>query len=448
MSGRYSWAANMTPPNDPPSRIARAATYARSVHRARSHETAHEEGPAPDAKIPEHPLIPRGPAELIVSQPKLLELIEHLRSAGSFAYDSEFIGELTYHPKLCLVQVASSKRVSLIDPLVEEIDLAPFWELIADPAIEKIVHAGAQDVEPVVRHLGKPPANVLDAQIAAGFVGMAYPVALSKLVLELAGAKLGKGLTFTHWDQRPLSNMQLRYAADDVRYLPAIRAALGERLKALGHEQWAVQECAAMCDPRQYQFDPDTYYHRVRGSGSLHPQGLAILRELTIWRDTAARLHNVPPRALLKDEVMMDLSRSPVKTVEKLARVRGLPRPVEAQHGAELVAATLRAIALPASKIPHVRHYEPSPTERFRTDALWAAAQAICAGQSIDPNLVTNQREIGELYRHTLAEKPAEHLSLLTGWRRAALGEPLLELMLGKRSVALNWSEGSLRTSA
>src|SRR3954462_5024037 len=146
-------------PDDLPSRVARAATYARSVHRARSHETAHEEPPPADSKIPEHPLIPRGAADLIVTQPKLVELIEHLREAGSFAYDSEFIGELTYHPKLCLVQVASAKRVSLIDPLAEEIDLTLFWELIADGSIEKIVHAGAQDVEPVVRHLGRAPAN-------------------------------------------------------------------------------------------------------------------------------------------------------------------------------------------------------------------------------------------------------------------------------------------------
>ena len=446
---RYSVRRTMTPPSPRKSHGSTGGPgYSRSAHRARQHESAHadEKTGNHELKIPEHPLIPRNQPDLITSQSMLQELIQHLCTVGSFAYDSEFIGELTYHPKLCLVQVASAQRVSLIDPLSDDIDLTPFWELICEKNVEKIVHAGAQDVEPVIRHLGREPVNLFDTQIAAGFVGMAYPVSLSKLVMEIVGAKLGKGLTFTHWDQRPLSGMQLRYAADDVRYLPALRAELGKRLDALSHAQWCREECEAMCDAKLYGFDPQTYYLRVRGAGSLTAQSLAVLRELTAWRDSAARESDVPPRSFLKDEVLVDLARSPVKNVEKLARVRGLPRPVEAQHGSAIVAATLRGLALPAAEMPQMRHYEPSPTERFRTDALWAAAQAICAGQSIDANLITNQKEIGEFYRHALAEKPANELSLMTGWRRAALGEPLLELMIGKRSINLSWGDGSLRT--
>src|SRR5581483_6997580 len=102
---------------------------------------------------------------------------------------------------------------------------------------------------PVFRHINRAPANLFDTQIAAGFAGMTYPLALSKLVHELTGARLGKGLTFTHWDQRPLSSMQLRYAADDVRYLPAVRQALGERLDALGYMPWVREESAALADP-------------------------------------------------------------------------------------------------------------------------------------------------------------------------------------------------------
>src|SRR5262245_51175290 len=188
------------------SRTARARPHSRSAHRARSHDSAHENA-TPPGQIPDHPLISRNPPDLITTQEGLIELVEHLKASGQFAYDSEFIGELTYHPKLCLIQAASSKRVSLIDPLAA-LDLKPFWELICDPSVEKIVHAGAQDVEPVIRHLDRAPQNIVDTQISAGFAGMAYPVALGKLVMELTGAKLGKGLTFTHWDQRPLSSLQ------------------------------------------------------------------------------------------------------------------------------------------------------------------------------------------------------------------------------------------------
>src|SRR4051794_29861522 len=130
---------------DPSAEKPRRPAYSRSMHRARSHESAHAEHPMPEAKIPQHPLIPRNAADLVTTQNGLESLIEELRAAGRFAYDSEFIGELTYRPKLCVIQVASAQRVSLIDPLAG-LELANFWELICDPKIEKIVHAGSQDV--------------------------------------------------------------------------------------------------------------------------------------------------------------------------------------------------------------------------------------------------------------------------------------------------------------
>ena len=424
----------------------RRARYARSQHRAKQHADAHDEPPAgAHGAVPDVPGVPRGDAALLSTHDELAALLDELRRTGSFAYDSEFIGELTYVPKLCLVQVATRDRVVLIDPIAE-IDLKPFWDIIADPSVEKIVHAGQQDVEPVIRHLGREATNVFDTQIACGFIGMAYPVALAKLVHELIGAKLGKGLTFTHWDQRPLSASQLRYAADDVRYLPALRAEIGKRMDATGHADWARQEFDAMCDAQLYQFDPDSAYLRVRGATSLSAQGLAILRELVIWRDAVARAHDVPPRAFLKDEILIDLSRSPVKTLEKLDRVRGLPRPVEHAHGKEIVDATLRGLATPPGKFPFARHVEPSPTERFRADALWAVAQCICTGKGVDPALVTSRQEVSDFLRHARSDRGVDHSPLLKGWRREALGQPLLDLMTRDGKINLSWSEGSLRT--
>jgi ribonuclease D len=418
--------------------------YSPTKFRAAAHESAHAEMPAADHPRVNHPLVNHDPPQFIDTQDQLLDLIEHLRSAGRFAYDSEFIGELTYIPKLCLIQVASADRVALVDPLVG-LDLDPYWQLLCDPSVEKIVHAGQQDVEPVFRNAGCPAANVFDTQICAGFVGLAYPVALSKLVYEVVGAKLGKGLTFTHWDQRPLSAMQLRYAADDVRYLVALRDDLGKRLDQTGHTQWAKQECDALCEPTQYTFDPENYFKRIRGGGSLQPRNQAVLKELTIWRDGCARAHDVPARAFLKDEILLDLARQPVKAVEKLERVRGLPRPVEQAHGAEIVAATARGLATPSENLPQVNNIEPTPQQRFRADALWAAMQCLCAGRSIDPALVTSRQEIGELYRVLSSEGKPGETGLLTGWRREAVGQALLDLVAGKARLGISWSD-TLRT--
>ncbi len=411
----------------------RRARFARADHRARQHADGHAESENAHA-IVEHPHVPRGDATLVTTSAGMTELLAHLRAAGSFAYDSEFIGELTYIPKLCLIQVSTTDRIALIDPLAD-IDLPAFWELIADESVEKITHAGEQDVEPVIRHLGREAKNVFDTQIACGFIGMAYPVALAKLVSEMLGGKIGKGLTFSHWDQRPLSASQLRYAADDVRYLPALRIEIGKRLEAAGHIEWSRQECGAMCDARLYDFNPETAYLKVRGATSLGASALAVLRELVIWRDVVARAHDVPPRAFLRDEVMIDLSRSPAKSLEKLGRVRGLPRPVEAAHGKEIVDATLRGLATPAGKYPFARTHEPTPTERFNADAVWAMAQCLCIGQGIDPALATSRQEIADLHRHAKTDKDAGHLSVMQGWRREALGARLWKLIThGARS--------------
>ena len=424
------------------------ARYARAHHRSRQHADAHSDDHADagvaNSSVIEHPHVPGGDATVATTAAGFDELLAHLRSAGSFAYDSEFIGELTYIPKLCLIQVATSTRVALIDPLAG-FELTPFWELIADETVEKITHAGDQDVEPVVRHLGREAKNVFDTQIACGFIGMAYPVALAKLVSELLGARLGKGFTFSHWDQRPLSAAQLRYAADDVRYLPALRAMIGKRLDTTGHTAWARAEFDAMCDARLYQFNPDTAYLRVRGATSLAPQALAILRELVIWRDGVARAHDVPPRAFLKDEILIDLSRSPVKSLERLDRVRGLPRPVEHAHGREIVEATQRGLAIPPGKFPFARPVEPTPTERFRADAIWAVAQCICIGKSLDPALVTSRQEIADFEHRLAADKGFEQSPIMKGWRRETLGQPLLDLLTRDGKLAMDWANDSLR---
>lgn len=422
---------------------ARKPPYSRSRHRAAAHDSAHLDDVAhAEHEPPVHPLIPRGPVPLVTSDAGLAELIDHLRAAGTFAYDSEFIGELSYVPKLCLIQVATTTRVALIDPLAK-LDLKPFWHLLADASVLKIVHAGQQDVEPVVRFIGQAPANLFDTQIAAGFIAMPYPVSLSKLVLEMAGAKLGKGLTFTHWDQRPLSAQQLRYAADDVRYLPAIYQQMRTKLQALGHFEWAMEESASICVPGLYRFDPETQYLRVRGAGSLQPKQLAVLKELTVWRDGAARQADSPPRAYLKDEILVDLARNPVRTVDKLSRVRGLPRPIEEEYGQAICDTIARGLQLPEAAWPAVRDNEQTPADRFRCDALWSLVQCLASSRSIDPNLLSSRQEITDLFRY-LTQQSDEPPKLLEGWRKAAVGDALWAMVKDQSTVKFAWRDGAL----
>ncbi|OGA22519.1 MAG: hypothetical protein A3I01_17730 [Betaproteobacteria bacterium RIFCSPLOWO2_02_FULL_65_24] len=410
-------------------------------YRSRSHHTAHlDDGRQDD--VPELELVHRGEPTLAATGGQLARLIETLRADGSFAYDSEFIGELTYYPRLCLVQVASRGALALIDPLAG-LDMTPFWELLADPAVTKIVHAGESDIEPVVRHLGRPAANVFDTQICAGFIGLPYPVSLKKLVIELTGVQLGRDLGFSNWQQRPLSPVQVRYAADDVRYLPAVHREMLVRLEALSHARWAEEECAAACEISRFGFNPQTYYLRVRGGNALSLRAQATLRELTAWRDGAARRHDKPPRTFLKDDVMVELARKPPTSLANLTKIRGLPKLIAEECGADMLAAAARARSLPEAELPKA---PPAlgAADKFRTDGLFAVLQRICAGSLLDQGLVTNRRELEKFYEH-VTHGSGEVPSLLQGWRGEAVGELLKSFLQGERGLSIASEENMLR---
>ena len=411
-------------------------------YRSRSHRAAHLDG-GPQAEIPEMALVHRGEPGVAATAEQFARLIETLRADGSFAYDSEFITELTYHPRLCLVQVASPSTLALIDPLAG-FDMTPFWELLADPGVTKIVHAGESDLEPVVRHLGRPAAGVFDTQIAAGFIGLPYPISLKKLVLELTGVDLGRDLGFSNWAQRPLSPMQIRYAADDVRYLLVAHRGIAARLDALGHTHQAAEECSAACKIDRFGFNRETQYLRVRGGNVLPPLGKAVLRELVIWRDGAARKHDKPPRSFLKDEVVVELAREQPNSVAELTKIRGLPKAVAEAFAADIVAACARARALPKTERPTAAP-ELSPADKARSNTLLEVLQSLCSGLKLDQSLVASRKELERFYRHVALGSGEQPPALLQGWRRQAVGETLKSFLGEHSDLATAWKSGLLR---
>jgi ribonuclease D len=421
---------------------ARRLRSVRSRFRESAHEQAHDGDEAHqrhEGKLPDNPLIPHGAPRYIQQQDELLELVSQLRAPEeqAFAYDSEFIGESNYRPRLCLIQVATPSGITLIDPLAG-LDLHPFWELFGDPNITKVVHAGEQDLEPVVRARIRP-ANVIDTQVVAGFCALPYPTSLSRLVEHVVGVKLGKGLTFTQWDQRPLSKKQLAYAADDVRFLPALADRLLEQAAARGHERWAREECqrrAEMVGRNDHQ-EP---WERVRGTGGMSGGQLAILRELAAWRDEVAQATDLPARAFLKDDVLVDLARRPPDGA-KLAQIKFMPRPVVEQYGGQILEAIARGRqgepVAQATRVP-----EPTLPEKFAADAAFSLLQTIAVGRGIDPALLANRRDIEAFSRLVSRRKPLDGHPLMQGWRREAAGELMQRLMQGGGQARLDWVDG------
>src|SRR6266849_6787410 len=210
-------------------------------------------------------------AEEIVTRPEeLAACCAYLASCRQFGFDTEFVGEDTYHPRLCLVQVATAQRLILIDPLTTG-PLDAFWKLVIDPANQVIVHAGREEVRLCHLWTGEPPGNLFDLQIAAGLIGLAYPLGHGMLVSQLLGAQLAKAETLTEWRDRPLTPQQIRYAFDDVRYLLPAWQRLAARLEELSRIEWAREEFArltATAAPEEPGVSHTERWRKLRGLGS------------------------------------------------------------------------------------------------------------------------------------------------------------------------------------
>jgi ribonuclease D len=192
----------------------------------------------------------------------------------------------------------------------------------------------------------------------------------------------------------------------------------------------------------RFGFDPQTQYLRVRGGNLLAPRALAALKELTVWRDGAARRHDKPPRAFLKDEVMVELARERPGSIADLARIRGLPKAIAEGFGAAIVAAGARAQSHPNTGLPATEP-EPGAADKFRADSLFAVLQCLCAGSSLDQGMVASRKDLEKFCQH-VAHGTDEIPSLLQGWRREAVGEPLKSFLLGQSGLAMTWEDGSL----
>jgi len=410
----------------------------RRKKRERHHAAAQDED-SPSAPHLEHQLVARGEAQLVTTQAELDEAIAHVRAAGVFAYDTEFIGEESYWPRICVVQIATTERVVLVDA-VAVTDLRPIFELVADPSLLTLVHAGTQDLEPVRRLLGREPANTLDVQVAAAFAEMPWPAGLEKLVERFAGHKLSKGHTFTNWDARPLTASQLRYAADDVRYLPLVWERLRCELESRGSLSWAMRECETSVKIPA-RFDEESQVRRTLKSWPMKPAQIPILRTLTRLRDEIARTEDLPHRVVMPDETLAEIVKQRPVSAQQLAAVRGLPKRFAQKYADAIAQAVEEGGKMPPEKLQHGKSLEESGEDRARIDALLAIISARCIAMGLAPGMVLTRGDLSRWWMTRNSQKP-EALFEAGDWRIDAVGNWLDGFLKGEAGVSIAWEGG------
>ncbi|HJR44503.1 MAG TPA: ribonuclease D [Actinomycetota bacterium] len=373
-----------------------------------------------------------GRSALVTTDEGLQHALDAARSAGTMALDTEFMREKTYRARLCLVQVAALDHIFLLDPL-SDLDLAGLADLLADPTVEILVHAGKQDLEIFYEAFGCVPRNVFDVQLAAAFAGFGASLPYGRLVESVLGLPLEKGESYTDWCQRPLTDAQLRYAADDVRYLPGVAQRLKGKLQELDRLTWLEEELRDLEDPEAYGIDPERVWRKVTGRGALRGHQTAVLRELALWREEAAARRDLPRGWILKDPTLIELARRTPTSTSALRNIRGLnPKEVD-RSGDEILAAVERGRNAPKVEMEKA----PSRSTQMRARMLAGLADALvrarCEQANIATEVLMTRSELEALLADVITGRADERKHrLLQGWRRQMAGDAVVGLASGR----------------
>ena len=349
--------------------------------------------------------------------------------------DTEFLREATYYPVLCVMQMASPDEAVVIDALAPKLDLAPFFELMADERVLKVFHAGRQDIEIVWHRAGLIPHPVFDTQIAAMVLGYGDSISYEQLVRRITGDHLDKSHRFTDWSQRPLTKAQISYAVSDVTHLRQLYLKLSADLDQRRRSEWVTEEMEVLTSPETYRVAPESAWvrlkHRVR-----KPRDLAVLIELAAWRESEAQMRDVPRGRVLKDDLLVDIAAQAPTSMEKLATLRSLPRGFErSRWGEAILEAVARGLARDPKSLPPIERNARSANAGATVELLKVLLRMTAEHHSVAAKVIATTEDLERIASDDAADVPE-----LRGWRRELFGETALALKHGRIALAVETS--------
>jgi ribonuclease D len=370
--------------------------------------------------------------DYIDSNEMLARLCAELATANYCVIDTEFIRESTYYPELALIQIASGERLACIDPLAIS-ELAPLAELLVKDSLLKVFHSSSQDLEILYQKFGQVPTPVFDTQLAAAVLGYNQQISYADLVQQVTGVELEKKHTRANWMRRPLSQEELDYAMDDVRYLMSVYETLNEKLESTRRFNWLEKDLIAMSDPLNYEVRMDQLWKRLKGVQKLKGVKLQIASELAQWREELAQRQNRPRRWIVKDEVIVELARQAPGDIGALSRIRDLSDKTVRRHGDRLLQIIAHAGQVDAAQWPqHDKVKNLNKQQLALGDCLMALCRVIADQNQVALATLATRKDIDNLLLNQKSSR------LTQGWRFIMAGEQLLEFIHGQSSISVD----------
>ena len=355
----------------------------------------------------------------------LAQLCAQWRRLPYVALDTEFMRVDTFYPIAGLLQVCDGSQVFLIDPLLIQ-NWDAFAELLSDPAVLKVLHACSEDLEVFSRLTGTLPLPLFDTQIAAAYLNIGFSMGYSRLVQSVLDIDLPKGETRSDWLQRPLSETQISYAAEDVLHLAEVFQALRARL-APDKFDWVLEDGEEMVSNLRREIDPNEVYRDAKLGWKLPPAKLAVLRELYAWREQQARLRNLPRNRVIRENSLWPMARTQPDNLVALARIEDMHPKTVRQDGEFLLGLIKQAAAKPAEQWPEPLP-EPLPVEAAALlKTLRAVGQREAERLDIAPEIMLRKKVLEALLKSGYPNGPYQLPDSLRGWRRELMGQELLD---------------------
>jgi ribonuclease D len=300
-----------------------------------------------------------------------------------------------------------------------------------------MLHAGRQDVAIMRREWRTDVTNVFDTQVAAGFAGFPAQAGYLGLLNDALGIRLKKSASFTRWDRRPLTEEQLRYAAEDVEHLLALTDDLKRRLGETGRLEWAREECLAIANSSDER-DPDEVWRRLPRATGLSAAERAVARELAAWRERTAEHEDKPVGSIVRDPALVELVKRKPASAKEIANLRGITPDVVRKRADAIIAAIERGKQGEPIRLEESDRVGGDPVDGPVIALVEALVRARAQDAGLAYELIAARADLAPIVAHARRNRDEPDVRTLRGWRRELVGEELLELLAGKRALTVH----------
>jgi len=359
----------------------------------------------------------------------LVNICQQLAQSKVIAIDTEFVRTRTLYPKLGLLQVNDGKNLALIDPIAID-DLSPFWQLLSDGNICKVLHACSEDLEVFLTAGNCKPVNLIDSQIMMSFLGHGLSMGYAAMIKHFTSIELDKSESRTDWTKRPLSERQLTYAQADVDYLFQVYP---EILAQLEQSDWVIaaqQETQLMIDRKFTPIDVNTLYKNVKMNWKLDSKQLNSLKYLAAWRYHKARDRDIPLGFVVKDNTLMAIAKYNPTNIDMMNGLEGA-EVLDIRHQGKAMLSVLKTaneveIVDYPDKIERLDEY-PDYKQIFKSVKAFVNQEAESNGVSVE-NLAS-KKQINQFltwyFKLNGDNLLSVNIDVLQGWRMNLFGAKL-----------------------